>query len=276
MSEPNNGKTDENEYVYDLGFPPKEIKLSKDYKLYQKSMGYRIVNKFMVFLGTVFAFFPKTFVWGFRLRGKQNRKNIRSCVMVSNHVHPLDLLIIHSSMGLRHFYVTVLQSNLGLGLLTFLIRIGGGVPIPTDKKIFARFDRETKEMINKGNIILFYAEASLLPYCDHIRTLSPGAFHFAASTTGKIVPTVITFHKPKGFYKIVRKNKPCIQYHILEPYYIKDMGHRRETVEKARADVQKIMSDYFIRYSDYYYDENGKRNGNPMPHNRFIKHKSML
>ena len=119
-------------------------------------------------------------------------------------------------------------------------------------------------MIKNGNNILFYAEAALIPYCDHIRNLMPGVFHYAYASTKKIIPTVITFHKPKGLYKLFRRNKPCIHYNVLEPYYMEDLDNKRKSIEKAKEDVEKIMTDYFIQHSDYYYD-NGVRNNTPIP-----------
>ena len=44
----------------------------------------------------------------------------------------------------------------------------------------------------------------------------------------------------------------CIQYNILEPYYVKDMGNKRLTIDTATAEVNKIMTDYFNEHSDYY------------------------
>ena len=89
----------------------------------------------------------------------------------------------------------------------------------------------------------------------------------------KIIPSVITFHKPRGLYKLWRRNKPCLHYNILEPYYIEDLGNKRKTIEKAREDVNKIISDYFVKNSDYYYDENGNRNNTPVPSRKEPKKK---
>ncbi len=270
MDRKNGNISNENEHVYDLGWRPKKVKLGPGYKLYQKGIWYKMIHRFFLFWGTIVFFFPKVFCWGMKVKGKKYLKNLPPCVVVSNHVYPVDLMIILSEFYPKSLYVTVLQSNLGLGLLSILIRIYGGVPIPEETPDFIRFYKETPEIIKKGHRILFYPEAAMIPYCDHIRPLLPGAFIFAHQSTKWVVPTVITFHKPKGFYRLVRKNKPCIHYNILRPYYIKDLGDSKASVEKAQKDVEKIMSDYFIKNSDYYYI-NGKRNKVSMPDNRFVK-----
>ena len=271
MNGKNSKITNENKHVYDLGWKPKEVKLGPDYKLYQKGKLFKILNRIFLFFGTSIMYFLKRFYWGTKVKGKQYIKNVRSGIVVSNHVYPIDLMIILSTFYPKSLYVTVLQSNLGLGLLSKLIRIYGGVPIPTKHSDFARFYKETPEIILKGHSVLFYPEAALIPYCDHIRPLQPGAFFFAFESTKWVIPTVITFHKPKGFYRLVRKNKPCIHYTVLKPYYIKNLGDPKKSVKKAQKDVEKIMSDYFVKNSDYYYDKNGNRNSTPMPYNRFVK-----
>ena len=271
MENENNKTTNENAHVYDVGLKPKEVKLKPDYALYQKGAWYGFWNKITLFISTVAALFPKIFVWGTRVTGKENKKKIHSCVLISNHVYPEDYLIILSELFPKSLYVTILQSNLGFGIFSWYLRLCGAVPIPTEMHMFMRFRKETPEVIKSGRCVLFYSEAALIPYCDHIRPLLPGAFRFALESTGVIVPSVITFHKPKGFYKLVRGKKPCIHYNILNPYHIEDLGDAKLSVEKARTDVQKMMSDFFVKNSDYYYDENGNRNDTPMPYNRFIK-----
>ncbi len=258
-------QTNENEHTYDNGFHPKEVHLKDNYNLYRTSLGFKIWNRFLIYLFKFLFFFPKFIFWGVRIKGKKNKKNLKSSLLISNHVYPFDVFIILTSMPTKRVYVTTLESNLGFGIVSRLFRDGGAVPIPTEPGLLRKFNRLTPEMINKGYNILFYAEAALIPYCDHIRNLMPGVFHYAYSSTKKIIPSVITFHKPKGLYKLFRGKKPCIHYNILEPYYMQDLGNKRQSIEKAKEDVEKIMTDYFIKHSDYYYDENGNRNDTPIP-----------
>ncbi|MBQ9900586.1 MAG: 1-acyl-sn-glycerol-3-phosphate acyltransferase [Acholeplasmatales bacterium] len=265
MDEKQNETVNENEHSYDNGFHPKEVHLKPNYKLYRKSIWYKIWNKTLVYICKFLFFFPKFFVWGVRVKGKKNKKNIKSSMMVCNHAFPLDIFIILTSIPTKRVYVTTLESNMGFGIVSTFFRDGGAVPIPTDSQLLRRFNKETPEMIKKGYNVMFYPEAALIPYCDHIRPLLSGAFHYAYNSNKKIIPMVITFHKPKGLYKLFRKNKPCIHYNILEPYYMEDLGNKRLSLDKARDDIQKIISDYFIKNSDYYYDENGNRNETPIP-----------
>ncbi|MBQ9124280.1 MAG: 1-acyl-sn-glycerol-3-phosphate acyltransferase [Acholeplasmatales bacterium] len=245
-------KVNENEHTYDNGFHPKEVKLKENYKLYRYGFFYNIAHFIVISLTKFFLIFPKIFVWGFKTKGKKYKKHMKGSMIVSNHTHPCDALIIGSSLWYRSFNVAVLQSNLGFGLVSTYFRLGGAVPIPEDKKLFKRFNTETVEHLKKGKNLLIYPEAALMPFCDHIRDFKSGAFQFAVMANCKIIPTVFTYHKPKGFYKLTRRKKPCIHYNILPPYTIKDMGNKRLTVETATKEIHEIMSNYFNEHSDYF------------------------
>lgn len=242
----------ENEHTYDNGFHPKEVKLTEKFKFYRHGFFFKIINKLAIW-GTKFVlFFPRIFVWGYKIKGKKNLKKQKGFVLISNHTHQLDALMILTSLSLKNIYVTMLQSNLGFGIVSKYFRAGGAVPIPEDKKLFMKFNKETVTELKKGTNILVYPEAALVPYCDHIRPFMSGAFHFAVAANATIIPSVITYHKPKGLYKITRRKKPCIHYNILEPYQIKDMGNKKLTLETATSELNKIMSDYFNENSDFF------------------------
>ncbi len=250
--ENNNNKTKEDDYVYDNGFHPKEVKLSKDFCLYRQDLGYKIINKIVIILLKIGYFFPKLLVWGFKVKGKENRKYLKGSVVISNHVHQLDAtMTIHNNFKNR-FYIVTLESNMGFGIISKIFRGAGIVPIPTDKDLLKRFYKEIPELIAKGNTLLVCPEGSLIPYCDHIRDFKPGAFRIAMLANAKIVPIVYTFHKPRGLYKLTRGKKPCIHQNILPPYEIKDMGNKKLTAEVASNELHKIMSDYFNKESDYF------------------------
>ena len=109
--------------------------------------------------------------------------------------------------------------------------------------------------LEKGKNILFYPEAALMPYCNHIRNFLPGAFHYAVLYDRPIVPCCYTFHKPKGIYKLLRGKKPVVHFHILEPYYIKHSDNRNETIQRTTEEVHKIISDFFLSHNEYDYDK---------------------
>ena len=248
----NKNNINDDDYVYDNGFHPNEVKLKKDYKLYREDLFYKIINKFVVILLVIGYFFPKYLVWGFKTIGRKNKKYLKGAVVVSNHSHQLDATFTLQANLSKRFYITSLESNLGFGWISKVFRGAGVVPIPTDKDLLKRFYKETPEMIKKGNNIIIYPEASLIPYCDHIRDFKQGAFRIAIAANAPIVPIVYTFHKPYGIYKLTRGNKPLIHQNILDPYYVKDMGNKKLTIETASNELHEIIKSYFNLHSDFY------------------------
>ncbi len=257
-------KTKENEYVYDSGFHPKEVHLKQNYKFYRKDFWFLFWKTICIGFSKFYMWFAKRFVWGYKVIGKKNLRHQKGYVLISNHVHQFDGIAILTTLNFfrGRFYMTTLESNMGFGLVSTYFRYGGAVPIPTDMKLFKRFTRETIETLKKGKNVIVFPEAALIPFCDHIRPLLSGAFSFAIDADAKIIPTVLTFHKPKGLYKLTRRKLPCIHYNILEPYTITKEGSKKEILTKTSEDLYKIMTEYFNSHSDYYYEDGLKINEN--------------
>lgn len=248
----------ENQHTYDNGFHPKEVKLKEDYLFYNTHFWFRFLAYIVKVVSRFWLFFPKVFL-GYRVKGRKNKSKVKGAIVVSNHIFVIDALLLVSSFWRRKVYVTMLQSNLGFGLASKYMRIGAAVPIPTDRRLLRKFNEETVEILKKGKNVLFYPEAALMPYCDHIRNFLPGAFHYALLADAPILPCCFTFHKPRGLYKLFRK-KPTIHLNILEPYYLKQCETRNETIHQATTEVQNLISEYFVNHSDYYYENGVKIN----------------
>lgn len=250
----------ENQHTYDNGFHPKKVVLKENYKFYNNSFFFRFFSKLIVYFTRFWLIFPKFFM-GFKLVDKKkNRRKMKGTLVVSNHIHPLDAFFLIGSIHFRKIYATMLQSNLGFGIVSKYMRLAAAVPIPTDRHLLRNFNNGTKETLEKGKNILFYPEAALMPYCDHIRNFLPGAFHYAVVNDVPIIPCCFTFHKPKGIYKLFRRKKPTIHLSILDPYYPPKLESRNEAIKQTTEDVHKLISDYFIANSDFYYKNGQKLN----------------
>lgn len=249
------------ETEYDNGFKPKEVILPDNYVFYKHGCWSRFWQKTFTLFTKFFLFFPKILVWNFKVKGKKNLKGIKKAVWIANHTHQLDCLMIMTRFINKKFYALTLQSNMGFGVVSWYFRVGGAVPIPNNTKQFIKFNKDTvAELKSKSKYnILIYPEAQLVQYCDHIREFKPGAFSFAYAADMVIIPTVMTYHKPKGLYKLTRRKKPCMHYNILEPYHFDTTLNKKDALDKANKDLNKIMSDFFIKNSDYFYNEKGEK-----------------
>ncbi len=244
----------ENEHTYDNGFHPKEVVLKENYKFYNQNIFFRFASKLTVWFTRLWILVPRLWM-GVKVYGRKNKRKEKGAILVSNHIHPLDAFFLATTFYFSKVYVTMLQSNLGFGLASRYMRMAAAVPIPTERRQLRRFNEQTKIALEKGKNILFYPEAALMPYCNHIRTFLPGAFHYAVLYDRPIVPCCYTFHKPKGIYKLLRGKKPVVHFHILEPYYIKHSDNRNETIQRTTEEVHKIISDFFLSHNEYDYEK---------------------
>ena len=251
--------TTTDDYVYDNGFHPHKVVLKDNYKFYHTSIPFTILKFTIIILTRIALFFPKVFVWNFKIIGKKNKRHAKNVVYIGNHVHPMDSLLYPTSIFKPNLFITTLQSNLGFPIVSQYFRLGGCVPLPDSTSQLIRFSKATVENLKKGKSLLIYPEASLHPYLDHIRPFKSGAFNFALKANSTIIPTVLTFHKPKGIFKLIRGDKPCMRYSFLEPYHIVPQENRRLTVLKMENDLFNIINDYYIKHSDYYYDSEGNK-----------------
>lgn len=241
---------DDNIHTYDNGFHPKPVKLKENYKFYNLNIFFRITSIIIIWLTVFVLFFVKRICWGFKLKGRQNIKKVKGAITISNHVLQQDAFLTVSSFVPKKLYVTMLESNLGFGIVSKYLRMAGAVPIPNDRHLFKRFLEETKTILNKNKFVHIYPEAALKPYNYHIRNFKEGAFHIAYSTKMPIIPMVITFHKPKGIYKLYKK-KPLLHLNILEPYSPDFSLNKKEAIQKMHEDLFKIMDDFYKKTSDY-------------------------
>ena len=244
----------EDEIEYSNAFKPKEVHLKENYVFYRRNILYRIWNKIVVF-GVAFVFgFPKILQYGFKTTGRKNLRKVKGAIVISNHVWSTDVILTLSALRHRLIYATTLQSNLGFPVVSKIFTGGGAVPIPSENlRLMRNYKNATIKTLNDGYNIIFYPEGHLVVKCKRVRPFLSGAFHYAYDSNNKvIVPTVMTFHKPKGIYKLLRGKKPCIHFNILKPYYIKDMGTKKSSITKAMDDLYNIMNDYYKENSDYF------------------------
>ncbi len=247
----------ENQHTYDNGFHPRKVTLKKDYCFYNNHFFFRVMAWIVIYFTKFWSFFYKRLV-GFKIIGKKYRKKQKGVILVCNHVFPMDALTMASTYAYPNLYVTVLQSNLGFPIFSRYIRFGAAVPIPEDRHLLPRFKEQTIAVLAKGRNILFYPEAALIPFCDHVRPFKTGAFHYAINAGVSILPCCWTFHQPKGIYKLWRRKKPIMHLNYLPLYTPTLTGNNNIDIRKATSEVQQIISDYFVAHSDYYY-QNGQK-----------------
>lgn len=249
-------KLDKDDKAFKTRFEPKEVKLKKDYVYYNRNPFFMAVGIVLIVI-TKFCFFISSLVGtGYRIKNRSIYKKHykEGIVMTSNHTLQFDGFLQGSFNFPKRTYVTMLKSNLGFGLASKYMRFVGAVPIPTEIGQMKNFFRQSKKTIDNGHIILFFPEANINPYCDHIRTFQPGVIQLAYQAGKDIMPLITTFRHAKGWYKFTG-HKWCPTIHYLPPYKLPKDGSKKENVTKATKELEQIYKDFFKLHSDNYNKE---------------------
>ncbi len=242
----------ENQHTYDNGFHPKKVTLKPNYKFYNRSFIFIFVSVIIVTISTFVEWIIKHCFYGFKTTGKKNLKgNRKGKVIICNHCFPQDIFFLITALYPTKTYVTSLQSNFGFPIVSAYFRICAAVPIPEDRRLLRAFNDGTVDILHKKKNVVFFAEAALIPYCDHIRNFMPGAFHYAYNADSDILPMCYTFHKPKGIYKIFRGKKPSPRLNFLPVYKIEKTDNKSNDIKRITSEVHDIIEFYFNEHNEY-------------------------
>ena len=244
---------DKDDTAFKTRFEPKKVTLKKDYVFYNRKPIFMFLGFILINITRFFVFLSSIFNTGYRIKNRKLYKKYykNGIVMTSNHTLQFDGFLQGSFNYPKRTYVTMLESNLGFGLASKYMRVVGAVPIPSEIGLMKSFFRQSQQAIKDGHIILFFPEANINPYCDHIRSFQPGVISLAYQTGSDIMPLITTFRKARGWYKLIgHKFCPTITY--LKPYKLPKDGSRKENIQKATKELEQIYKDYFKVNSDNY------------------------
>ena len=213
---------DENEHIIDL-WEPLEFNIDRNYEYVSKDI---IFNTFSDILYYLIAY--------------------PILKVLTKIVYDLK---IEGAWGLKRVYYTTLEGSFKIPLVRKLIKLLRAMPIPEKIKNREYFMKAIEEILNNGNFVHFYPEASfypeaaLFPYYKKIRNFKNGAFSIAVKNDVPIVPMVFTFREPKGIRKIFKKKKD-VTLKILKPVTIKEEGlNQKQKEELLKNKVHTMMED---------------------------------
>jgi 1-acyl-sn-glycerol-3-phosphate acyltransferase len=174
-------------------------------------------------------------IYNLKIEGKENIKNLKSgAVTVSNHVLVLDCAMIGLACGKRKVCYTVQEKSFKIPFVGKLIKLLNAIPIPIKIEDKKDFIREVDMRLQKGKIVHFYPEGSLIPYHDKIREFRKGAFDFATKNQVPVVPMVFQFREPKGIRKVFKRKKD-VTLTILKPIMCEE--NSKELKEKVYKEI---------------------------------------
>ncbi len=169
------------------------------------------------------------------------------------------VLILTGSMGFGNVEEMLKELNKNIDDITFIISTGHNskllkvlsdkyketenviiLPIPQNINNKKYFLKSMDETLNERNIVHFYPEAALWPYCDRIRKFKNGAFDLAVRNNVPIIPIVFKFREATGIRKIFKRKKD-VTLKILKPIKCEEKGNTKQKVEDLKEKVSLEM-----------------------------------
>jgi 1,2-diacylglycerol 3-alpha-glucosyltransferase len=178
---------------------------------------YRLLSTAFYYLIAI----PLLYLWtrvilGVRSEGANRLPPVGGVLTVCNHVHPLDSALVALAMFPRRPVFTSAPVNLQNRWYGGLVRLLGGVAVPSTVAELPRFFSELELFLAEGRVVHFFPEGELKPYDTSLRDFKRGAFHLAAQARVAVVPLSIRFTPPTGMRRMFRR-KPTMVIIIGEP-----------------------------------------------------------
>lgn len=183
--------------------------------------------------------------YSFKVRGRENLRALGKTpvFIVGNHSLPLDCLIHGQALLPRLSYFTVIEATILAPVLGTLVRLLGGVPIPTDQRRLADIDDTLEKALSSRGAVYFYAEGECFLLNQEIKPLKSGAFYYAITMGVPILPVVSVLKRGK--------RRLSVEVNILPPLAPPpprgdrhaDLPAARRFAEETRALMQKRIDE---------------------------------
>lgn len=191
---------------------------------------------------------PLLYLWtrlvlGVRAEGR-HRLPPGGALTVCNHVHLLDSALVALAVFPRRVVFTSAPINLENPWYGGLVRLLGGVAVPTSPARLPQFFAELELFLAKGRIVHFFPEGDLKPYDTSLRDFKRGAFHLAAQARVPVIPISIRFTPPTGVGRLFRR-KPTMVVVLGEPIAptaADPRDDRRIRMELARRRMHDLIT----------------------------------
>lgn len=195
----------------------------ENYPYVDKSAGFRFKQGLFRILTAAIGFPVCAIRINLRVKGKKNLRKYKDVlkkgvVSVANHVHMWDYLAIMSAVFPFKTNILVWNQNIR-GENGTLIRLEGGIPVPTDNIRGMNASIEaSKQVLMDGGWLHIYAEGSMWEWYQPIRPFKTGAAHYALTCDKPILPMAFSYRE-NGFFRKLFKCGPSYTLNIGEPIF---------------------------------------------------------
>ena len=182
---------------------------------------------------------------GLRIYGRKNLKKHKAvlkngAITISNHVFYWDYLCVLKAIRPHLSYFPAWKDNLE-GPCGKLIRLSGGIPVPTDSmRAMVAFNRAMEEVLASGKWMHVFPEGSMWFFYPDIRPLKKAVFAYAVKFDKPILPITMSFRPRRGITRLFTKT-PCVDLHVGEPLFADKALPKREAEAALRAEAYHVM-----------------------------------
>ena len=223
----------------------RDVNLDENYPYLQKSFWFKCQRAFLWFC--LHTILPPV-IWvrhGLRVYGKKKLRQHKDLIKnglltVSNHVFMWDFICVMLALGRKLGYFPAWKTNLE-GPNGPLIRMAGGIPIPTDNlRSMVKFKHAMEEVFAQGKWMHFFPEGSMWFYYPDIRPLKKAVFKYAVTYDRPILPITFSFRPRTGLWKLIGKS-PLVDLNIGDPIFHDRELPRLAATKKMQQEAYHIM-----------------------------------
>lgn len=185
---------------------------------------------------------------GFRCEGKEKIQELKhGGILISNHVHYLDCVMMHYIGGAHRTYHTGAAFNAKDNLTLPLFKALGFLPLNGTFQAQKNLMNFLQEKLNEGKFVHFYPEHALWMRYEKIRPFQPGAFKYAARFARPVVPVFIGWETTPLREVLGLKKRAVAQ--VLDPIYpdpnLSDRENVRYLSEQARKQMIRAYEEFY-------------------------------
>ena len=213
----------------------------------------------VIALGLPFA----RLAYSYKVKGRKNMRALgkKPVIIVGNHSLPLDCLIHGQALLPRLSYFTVIEATILAPVLGTLVRLLGGVPIPSDQRRLPDIDDAFRKALSGRGAVFFYAEGECFLLNQEIKPFKAGAFYYAIAMGVPILPIVSVLKR--GRLRL------CVEVNILPPLSPPpSLGNRHADLQAARGFAEQTRAAMQARIDESGGDKSLYRG--PMPRIRGV------
>ena len=223
----------------------RDVALDEDYPYLQKSLWFKCQRGFLRFCQ--YTVLPLV-MWvrhGLHIHGKQKLKQhkelfSRGLITISNHVFMWDYICIMVALRPRLGFFPAWRINME-GPNGPLIRMAGGIPIPTESlRSMVKFKQAMEEVFRRGDWMHFFPEGSMWFYYPDIRPLKKAVFKYAVTYGRPILPISFSFRPRTGLWKLIGKS-PLVDLNIGDPIFYDKELPKLEATRQLQKDAYHVL-----------------------------------